>query len=147
MPNPKIPRSQRRKYVAVGHGGIRFGGAATCFFCTGDWVIASYQGPLTATALQELHSNAPPAEREEFTKNVGAAAVCEYKKHREVRPRNGERDAEIVRLRDQEGKSFGIIGRCLCLRNSAWVGRNGEPLTRDAVEAAYRRKKRSLTQP
>jgi hypothetical protein len=62
---------------------------------------------------------------------------------RKATARNRERDAEIVRLRDQEGHAFGKIGRLLVRKTLAWGGRDGRPLSRGAVEQAYRRAKRS----
>lgn len=61
---------------------------------------------------------------------------------RTPKPRNTERNAAIVRLHDEEKLSFGQIGRALAKRNSAWVGRDGKPLTYAAVEKAYRDEKK-----
>jgi hypothetical protein len=60
---------------------------------------------------------------------------------RNAKPRNTERDDQIVRLHDEEGKSFGIIGRLLAELNPAWVGKNGKPLSRAAATKAYNRRK------
>jgi hypothetical protein len=64
-----------------------------------------------------------------------------YKSHRDAKPRNQERDAEIVRLRDQEGCTFGRIPHRLKTSNPAWVNKDGSTLSRDAVEKAYKRYK------
>lgn len=63
------------------------------------------------------------------------------KEERDPKPRFEERDAEIVRLRDIENKTFGEIGRLLLLKNPEWSGRDGQPMSRDAVEKAYHRRR------
>jgi hypothetical protein len=65
----------------------------------------------------------------------------ELKQERDPKPRNTDRDDEIVRLRDQEGKTFGEIPRLLLQQNSQWCRKGGKQLTRDTVEKAYRRRK------
>jgi antirestriction protein ArdC len=55
------------------------------------------------------------------------------------RPKNEERNQEIVRLRDVDRLSFGKIGRKLMQANPAWVGTNGKPLSSDTVKQAYHR--------
>jgi hypothetical protein len=57
------------------------------------------------------------------------------------KPRKEERDAAIVRLHEQEGVSFGRMGRCLAAMNPAWVHKDGKPLSRAAAEKAYHRHK------
>src|SRR5262249_43396383 len=61
---------------------------------------------------------------------------------RNPKPINKERDAEIVRLRDECDKTFGEIPRILKGLNPAWVRQDGSPMKRDAVEQAYHRQKR-----
>jgi hypothetical protein len=68
-------------------------------------------------------------------------AVKRVKDRLTGKPRNTERDAEIVRLRDQEKLSFGKIGYRLVKINSAWANKKGKPMSRDAVEKAYHRMK------
>jgi hypothetical protein len=63
------------------------------------------------------------------------------KKERDPKPRKTDRDDEIVRLRDKEGKTFGEIGRALVRANPKWCRKDGSPLTREAVEKAYHRRK------
>jgi hypothetical protein len=60
---------------------------------------------------------------------------------RNAKPRKTARDDEIVRLRDEEGKTFGEIGRLLLVKNPAWTGKGGKPLSRAAAEKAYHRRK------
>ena len=64
---------------------------------------------------------------------------------RDPKPRNTERDDEIVRLHDQEGRTFGQIPRLLVRKNPSWAAKDGEPMSRDAVEKAYHRRKRPGT--
>jgi hypothetical protein len=59
--------------------------------------------------------------------------------NRNPKPRNIQRDREIVRLHDECKKSFGEIPRILAEQNPAWVGKNGKRLKRDTVERAYHR--------
>jgi hypothetical protein len=61
--------------------------------------------------------------------------------HRVPKPRNTARDAEIVRLRDEQRLTFQRIGRKLQEMNSRWVGEDGEPLDHRAVRKAYYRHK------
>jgi hypothetical protein len=61
--------------------------------------------------------------------------------HRMPKPRNTDRDAEIVRLHDEEGLPFKKIPKALQGLNPAWANEKGEPLSKDAVERAYRRHK------
>ena len=63
------------------------------------------------------------------------------KRERDPKPRKTDRDDEIVRLRDVEGKSFGEIPRILLRKNQSWGSGEGKPITRDAVEKAYHRRK------
>jgi hypothetical protein len=56
--------------------------------------------------------------------------------------RNKERDAEIVRLRDEIGMSFGKIPRALMEKRREW-SKGGKPLDRNTVEMAYSRSKKS----
>lgn len=78
---------------------------------------------------------------EEYQVDHTELAKARLKEERDPKPRNTERDDEIVRLRDDERKTFGEIPRLLIRKNSAWVGKDGKPLTRDATERAYRRRK------
>jgi hypothetical protein len=85
------------------------------------------------------------SKREAWT-NDAAKVVVErererIKKARDPKPRQIERTDEIVRLRDVEGKTFGEIGRILIQKNAKWCGKGGKPMTRDAVEKAYHRRK------
>lgn len=61
--------------------------------------------------------------------------------HYTVKPRFADRDSQIVRLRDEENKSFGEIAILLRTLNSDWVGKEGKPMTADAVRKAYLRAK------
>ena len=94
----------------------------------------------------------PQAEKEELKKMVLSLVgkseqaiedltTARFKDAHYPKPRNTERDAEIVRLRDMEGKSFGQIPRLLIQKDQSWCGKNGRPMTRDAVERAYWRRK------
>ncbi len=60
-----------------------------------------------------------------------------FKSQRDAKPRHTQRDAEIVRLHDEEGKSFGEIALSL--------SRNGAQLSSRAAQQAYRRQKRKVT--
>ena len=51
------------------------------------------------------------------------------------------RDDEIVRLYDVEDKTFGEIPAQLLLLNPKWCRNGGGPITRDAAEKAYHRRK------
>jgi hypothetical protein len=64
------------------------------------------------------------------------------KRQRDPKPRNVERDAAIVRLRDQEGLTFGKIAKRLKTLNPKWASEDGTPMKRDAVEKAYQRMKK-----
>lgn len=64
---------------------------------------------------------------------------------RDPKPRNTDRDDEIVRLYDQDGRTFGEIPLLLKLTDPSWVGAEGKPLSRDAVEKAYHRRKQKGT--
>lgn len=64
-----------------------------------------------------------------------------YRKRREVKPRNQERDREIVRLHDEKHFSFGEIPRQLLLKNPEWCKPGGGPLNKDTVFKAYHRLK------
>jgi hypothetical protein len=61
---------------------------------------------------------------------------------RTPKPRKQNRDEYIVRLHDEEDKSFGQIGALLKLKNPMWVGRDGGPLKAATVKRAYYRRKR-----
>ncbi len=65
------------------------------------------------------------------------------KRHRS--PETIARDAEIVRLRDEEHRTFGAIPRLLLLIKPAWGRKPGQPLKRDTVEKAYHRAKARTT--
>jgi hypothetical protein len=58
---------------------------------------------------------------------------------RTVKPRNGDRDTEIVRLHDEKRLTFGQIGRRLKVINPTWVGRDKKPLAAKTVQRAYHR--------
>jgi hypothetical protein len=62
-------------------------------------------------------------------------------RNRKSDPEIIRRDTEIIRLRDKEKKTFGEIGRLLLVKNPAWSGKEGKPLSRAAVEKAYHRRK------
>jgi hypothetical protein len=51
---------------------------------------------------------------------------------RTPKARHHERDREIVRLHDEEGKTFGQIPHMLLQMNASWCGKNGKQLTRSA---------------
>jgi hypothetical protein len=68
-------------------------------------------------------------------------ALARDLRQRNPKPRWKERDAEIVRLRDEYGMSFGQIAKRLPTINKAWVGKSGKPLARDSIERAYYRTK------
>jgi hypothetical protein len=68
-------------------------------------------------------------------------AKAQLKEKRDPKPRKTDRDEAIVRLRDEEKKTFGEIPRLLLKLNPLWCGIGGKPMSRDAVEAAYRRRK------
>jgi len=70
------------------------------------------------------------------------AVVSKVKKQRDAKPRNEARDKEIVRLRDEEHRTFGEIPRKLQAANPEWVGGDGKPIKRDTVEKAYLRMKK-----
>jgi hypothetical protein len=78
---------------------------------------------------------------EATTRVVTEVEGARLKAERDPKPRNTKRDDEIVRLRDEEGRTFGEIPRLLLRMNSSWGGNNGSPLKRDAVEKAYHRRK------
>jgi hypothetical protein len=124
-------------------------------------------GTLIQTALPILLKNArelakknPSLSDEEFDRQLEAmvndfvanerdvvsALVSEQNKEkRDAKPRNTDRDDEIVRLYDVEGKTFGEIPRMLILKNPLWCGKNGKPISRDAAEKAFHRRKNNPT--
>jgi len=67
-----------------------------------------------------------------------------YKKRRDPKPRNTERDKAIIRLRDEQRLTFGQIPRQLRKENPVWVASDGELLSKDTVEKAYKRAKGRL---
>lgn len=73
------------------------------------------------------------------TQKAVARAVAKLK----VKPRYVDRDAEIVRLRDVEGKSFGQIRLILRARPEWAKTQNGEAISVEAIKAAYGRCKRA----
>lgn len=77
----------------------------------------------------------------EAAAKVSALEKEKLKEARDPKPRKTDRDDEIVRLRDIEEKTFGEIGPALVRKNPKWCGKSGKPLTRDAVEKAYYRRK------
>lgn len=89
---------------------------------------------------QELRS-----KRDEWTKKaaevVSARERERIKEARDPKPRKTDRDDELVRLHEMEGKTFGEIPRLLMEINPQWCGRDGKQLTRAAVEKAYQRRK------
>jgi hypothetical protein len=72
---------------------------------------------------------------EEQSATIAELERAQLKEERDPKKRMTERDDEILRLRDQEGKSCGEIPRMLMLKNQAWVGKDGLPMNRDAVHA------------
>jgi hypothetical protein len=76
-----------------------------------------------------------------MTMNAFKRAFEAVKRARDAKRRNSDRNGEIIRLRDEEGKKFGEIGRLLLIKNSRWCGRDGKPLRRDTIERAYRLEK------
>jgi hypothetical protein len=72
-------------------------------------------------------------------------SLAQLKEQRDPKPRNTERDNEIVRLRDIEKKSFGEIPGLLKTANPSWTRSGGKQLTRKAVEKAYKRRKGMAT--
>jgi hypothetical protein len=74
-----------------------------------------------------------------LSKAQGQKVKADSLLHRRTpKPRNAERNAEIVRLRDECNKTFGQIGTELRKINPKWVGKNGKRLSYAAVEKAYR---------
>jgi hypothetical protein len=95
-------------------------------------------------SLDQLCALAEEALKKSYDENQAALAEltrAELKEERDPKPRHTERDDEIVRLRDREGKTFGAIPRLLMQKNPKWCGEGGKLLKRDAVEKAYRRRK------
>lgn len=78
---------------------------------------------------------------ERTSREVGKLEQEKIKTARDAKPRNTERDDEIVRLRDDEDKTFGEIPRLLLQKNPSWSRKDGKPLKRDTVEKAYLRRK------
>ncbi len=79
---------------------------------------------------------------EKLTTTIQERERRELKIKRDPKPRKTTRDDEIVRLKDEEGKSFGEIPRLLPLINPKWAHKSGKQLTTDAVKKAYKRHKR-----
>lgn len=73
-------------------------------------------------------------------------AVMLAKMKRDAKPRKGKRDLEIVRLRDEEGLSFGEIAIRINSRPGSKCDKSLEPvkkMTYRSVQAAYNRSKRA----
>jgi hypothetical protein len=66
--------------------------------------------------------------------------------HRLAKPRNMDRDDTIIRLRDEEGLTFGEIPGRLKTINKKWAQKDGKSLKRKAVEKAYQRRKEWLAE-
>jgi hypothetical protein len=64
-------------------------------------------------------------------------------RRRTRKPRWKERDAVIVRLRDEEGMTFGQIGQELRKINREWGRPDGRTLSYKTVKVAYHRRKNS----
>jgi hypothetical protein len=58
-----------------------------------------------------------------------------------VKPRFGERDDAIVRMRDEEGCDWGAIYHRLRRHPEWWKAQGRNPITIRAIREAYRRKK------
>jgi hypothetical protein len=85
-----------------------------------------------------VYTNAPESFERTWTLLQGIQVGIEAMK---VRPRNQVRDAEIVRLRDQEKLTWGQVLRKI-KTNSEWAkNERGCPLSLDAVKQAYKRAK------
>jgi hypothetical protein len=95
-------------------------------------------------ALLKLHNRICDLELKRITRRRNLVWSLKQLEKRTPKPRKRERDAEIVRLHDEKGMSFGKIGQHLPTLNAAWVGRGGTPLGREAVERAYHRMKKAL---
>jgi hypothetical protein len=95
-------------------------------------------------ALVKLHNRNCDLELKRITRLRNLVRSLKQLERRTPKPRKRERDAEIVRLHDEEGMSFGKIGRHLPTLNAAWVVRGGAPLDRKTVERAYHRMKKAL---
>jgi hypothetical protein len=91
--------------------------------------------------LDRLINEEAKKSLEEYEAKFVELSLSQFKEARDPKPRNIERDDEIVRLRDEEDQSFGEIPRLLVRKNPSWRRKNGKPLTRDAVERVYRRRK------
>jgi hypothetical protein len=95
-------------------------------------------------ALVKLHDRNCDLELKRITRLRSLVRSWKQLEKRTPKPRKRERDAEIVRLHDEKGMSFGKIARHLRTLNAAWVGHGGTPLGRKAVERAYHRMKKAL---
>jgi hypothetical protein len=107
---------------------------------TGSYAVIS----LEVLDLLRLHDEAVCGLAVEAGK--GAVEMGNLVAHyqRGTKDRSGRlqrRNAEIVRLRDEKGLTFGQIPRALMRINPKWCGKDGGPLEREAVEKAYRRTK------
>jgi hypothetical protein len=75
-------------------------------------------------------------DRFQVTRCTDMLNSAKLSRHRKPR-RNAERNAEIIRLHVEEGKTFGEIGSLLKRKNRAWTGRDGRPLGYDTVKKAF----------
>jgi hypothetical protein len=123
---------------------------------------------LSSDQLHELYHNAPENERHLYMKVLhreafphmydqrrihsemdrlfvqqGRVLLRKYKQSRDRKPSFPERDAEIVRMRDEEGLSFGQIAVRLKAKNPKWAKNDGSKLSYDAVRKAYESKKKA----
>jgi hypothetical protein len=111
------------------------------------WFGASARGMTPdqfAEFMSELFAPAGRALADQVFHGIKAMAAtveARVKERFTPKPRNTERDEKIVALHDEDGLSFGRIGRRLAALNPRWGGKGGRPLSRDAVEKAYHRRK------
>lgn len=96
---------------------------------------------LTDDEVAALITEQAPQLLDATTQAVTEVERARLKAARDPKPRNTQRDCEIVRLHDQEGRTFGEIPRLLVQKDPSWAGRDGKPLARDTVEKAYHRRK------
>jgi hypothetical protein len=75
---------------------------------------------------------------DESLREVDEHSEKNYKKARDAKPRNADRDMWIIRLRDEEHRTFGEIALKLRGINPDW-SKDGAPLPRDTIEKAYYR--------
>jgi hypothetical protein len=93
-----------------------------------------------AAVHRAIKERLPELERVFRTAMDGMLALTtEYIARRNTSARNAERDAEIVRLRDEKHLSFGQI--CNAIRKRWPTTERGKPITPNAVGVAYRNAK------